>query len=46
MQVVFDWLIIASVEDINVIHVLDLICNVAVARILCRDHAGTRGDVW
>ena len=43
MDVVVDWLLIVSIEIINV---LESIHNVAVARILFRNHAGARGFVW
>ena len=37
--------LIVMIEDISTTCVLDRVCNVAVACILCRDHAGARGCV-
>ena len=46
MAVVFHWFLIVSIEEANIIHVLELIHNVAVARIKFRINAGARGFVW
>ena len=46
MEVVFDCFWIVPIEEGSINHVLELIRNVAVARILFRNHAGARGFVW